>query len=69
MSADIFRPALVVGILLAAGFYAATKEWQWEAAATIVPVAQIERTAAPVPRVATWHTEAITVRPVQIFQD
>ena len=69
MSTDIIRPALVLGILLAAGFYAAAKEWQWEAAATIVPVAQIERTAAPVARVSTWHTEAVTVRAAQIFQD
>jgi hypothetical protein len=56
------RPALVVGILLAAASYAATKEWQWQAEVPLWPVSSLERTG-------TWYTEAVTVQPEQIFQD
>jgi hypothetical protein len=69
MTADIVRPALVVGILLAAASYAATKEWQWQADLPFLPVAQIERIDVPLERAGTWHTEAVTVQPEQIFQD
>jgi hypothetical protein len=67
MTAEIVRPALVVGILLAAASYVATKEWQ--ADLPLLPVAQIERTDFPLERTGTWHTEAVTVQPEQVFQD
>jgi hypothetical protein len=62
MTAEIVRPALVVAILLAAASYAATKEWQWRADVPLLPDSRLERTG-------TWHTEAVTVQPEQIFQD
>jgi len=67
----IGRPALVVGILLVAASYAATKEWQWQFQADppLMPVAQIDRTDSPRERTGTWHAEAVTVQPEQIFQD
>lgn len=65
----IGRPALVVGILLAAASYAATKEWQWQADPPLMPVTQLERTDSPLERTGAWHTEAETVQPEQIFQD
>ena len=68
MTTDIVRPALVLGILLAAGSYAATKEWQWEVDLPLVPVAHIERTESPGQRTA-METDAETVRPEQIFED
>lgn len=71
MSAGIVRPMLVAGILLAAGSYAATKEWQWqgdEDLLAIRPIAQVERLdTASADR--GWLAEAITVQPEQIFQD
>ncbi len=63
------RSALVVGILLAAAGYAATKEWQWQADVPLLPVAQVERPDSRLERAGTWHTEAVTVQPEQIFQD
>ncbi len=63
------RSALVVGILLAAAGYAATKEWQWQADLSFLPVAQVERPDARLERPGTWQTEAVTVQPEQIFQD
>ncbi len=69
MTAEIVRPALVVAILLAVASYAATKEWQWQVDLPLLPVAQIERTDSPLERTGTWHTEAETVQPEQIFQD
>jgi hypothetical protein len=70
MNAGIRRPVLVIGILLAALGYAATKEWQWQADADVLPlvrVAQVEDPSAP--RDGTWQTDAVTVQPEQIFQD
>jgi hypothetical protein len=69
MSTDIVRPALVLGILLAAGSYAATKEWQWEVDLPLVPVVQIERADPPVERISAWETDAVTAQPEQIFED
>ena len=69
MTADIVRPALVVGILLAAASYAATKEWQWQVDLPLLPVTQVEQTDSRLERTGTWHTEALTVQPEQIFQD
>ena len=72
MNAGITRPVVVVGILLAAAGYAATKEWEWQADADPLPllrVSQIDRGAAGGPGDATWRTDAETVQPEQIFQD
>ncbi|HEY7653626.1 MAG TPA: hypothetical protein VIG07_12455 [Methylomirabilota bacterium] len=69
MTAEIIRPALVVGILLAAASYAATKDWQWQADLPLLPVAQVERPDARLERAGGWQTEAVTVQPEQIFQD
>ena len=69
MTAEIVRPTLVIGILLAAASYAATKEWQWQGDLPLLPVAQIERTESPLERTGSWQTEAVTVQPEQIFQD
>lgn len=72
MNAGIKRPVVVVGILLAAAGYAATKEWEWQADADPVPllrVSQIERAEADGPRDGSWRAEALTVQPDQIFQD
>jgi hypothetical protein len=64
MSMDIVRPVLVMGILLAAGSYAATKEWQWQADADVVPLAQVAEV-----RDESWPAAAVTVQPEQIFED
>jgi hypothetical protein len=64
MSVGFIRPILVVGILLAAGSYAATKEWQWQADADAVPLVQVTEE-----RDESWQTAAVTVRPEQIFED
>jgi len=72
MSAGIRRPVLVVGILLVAAGYAATKEWEWQADADALPivrVAQEERADSSIPRDPSWQTAAVTVQPEQIFQD
>jgi len=72
MNAGIKRPVLVLGILLAAAGYAATKEWEWQADADPLPllrVSQIDRGDAGGPRDGTWRVEAVTVQPEQIFQD
>jgi hypothetical protein len=72
MSAGIRRPVLVVGILLVAAGYAATKEWEWQADADALPlvrVAQVERGDSSAPRDASWRIDAVTVLPEQIFQD
>ena len=69
MSADIVRPAVVVGILLAACSYAATKEWQWQGDVPLVPVAQVERVEPESPPAGTWQIDAVTVQPEQIFQE
>jgi hypothetical protein len=53
-----------MGILLAAGSYAATKEWQWQADADVVPLAQVAEV-----RDESWPAAAITVQPEQIFED
>ena len=71
MNAGIRRPVLVMGILLAAVGYAATKEWEWQADADPLPllrVSQIERGDAG-PRDGSWRADALTVQPEQIFQD
>jgi hypothetical protein len=71
MNAGIKRPVVVVGILLAAAGYAATKEWQWQADADPLPllrVAQIEQADTGGPRDG-WRAAALTVQPDQIFQD
>ncbi len=64
MSVGIMRPVLVAGILLAAGSYAATKEWQWQADAEPVPVVRVADEQDE-----GWQTAAVTVQPEQIFQD
>jgi hypothetical protein len=64
MSVEFMRPILVAGILLAAGSYAATKEWQWQADADAVPLVQVADE-----RDEIWQTAAVTVRPEQIFED
>lgn len=74
MSARIRRPVLVVGILLVAAGYAATKEWEWQAdvdALPLVRVAQEERADSSIPPDLKWQTAAaaVTVQPEQIFQD
>ena len=72
MSAGIRRPVLVVGILLVAVGYAATKEWEWQTDADALPlvrVAQAERADSSIPRDLIWQTAAVTVQPEQIFQD
>jgi hypothetical protein len=69
MTATIVRPTVVVGILLAAAAYAATKEWQWQVELPLLPMAQVERVDTPLSQTATWQTEAVTVQPEQIFQD
>lgn len=72
MSAGIRRPVLVVGILLVAVGYAATKEWEWQADADALPlvrVAQAERADSSIPPDLIWQTAAVTVQPEQIFQD
>lgn len=72
MTADIVRPMIVVGILLAAAGYAATKELQWEAELPLrpaAPVERIERVATPLAPSTTWQADAVTVQPEQIFQD
>jgi len=72
MSAGIRRPVLVVGILLVAAGYAATKEWEWQADADALPVvrvAQEERADSSSPPDLNWQTTAVTVQPEQIFQD
>lgn len=71
MNAGIKRPVVVVGILLAAAGYAATKEWEWQADADPLPllrVSQIEREDTGGPRNG-WRADALTVQPEQIFQD
>jgi hypothetical protein len=72
MSAGIRRPVLVVGILLAALGYAATKEWEWQADTDPLPllrVSQVERGDASAPGDGSWRTDAVTVQPEQIFED
>jgi hypothetical protein len=72
MSAGVKRPVVVVGILLVAAGYAATKEWQWQAGADplpIVHIAQVDRADSSLPPEGSWRTEAVTVQPEQIFQD
>jgi hypothetical protein len=72
MNAGIKRPVVVMAILLAAGGYAATKEWEWQAGADPLPllrVSQIDRGDAGGPRDRTWQADAVTVQPEQIFQD
>jgi hypothetical protein len=72
MSAGIRRPVLVVGILLVAAGYAATKEWEWQADAGALPlvrVAQEEQVDSSLPLDLKWQTAAVTVQPEQIFQD
>jgi len=72
MNAGIKRPVVVVGILLAAAGYAATKEWEWQADADPLPllrVSQIERAETGGPRDGSWRADALTVQPDQIFQD
>lgn len=72
MSAEIRRPVLVVGILLVAAGYAATKEWEWQTdvdALPLVRVAQEEQADSSILRDAGWQSAAVTVQPEQIFQD
>ena len=72
MSAGIRRPVLVVGILLVAAGYAATKEWEWQADADALPlvrIAQEERADSSIPPDLNWQAAAVTVQPEQIFQD
>jgi len=72
MNAGIRRPVLVVGILLVAMGYAATKEWEWQADADALPLVRVvheEGVGSSTPRDLTWHTGAVTVQPEQIFQD
>jgi len=69
MNTEIIRPALIVGILLAAAGYAATKEWQGQADGLLVPVAQMETARVESPRAQSWQVEAEMVQPEQIFQD
>jgi len=72
MNAGIKRPVLVLGIILAAVGYAATKEWEYQADADSLPlvrVAQVERGDSSTPRQVTWQTDAVTAQPEQIFQD
>ncbi|MGH7412824.1 MAG: hypothetical protein ACREKJ_01310 [Candidatus Rokuibacteriota bacterium] len=70
MSPRAVRPVVVMGILLTALGYAATKEWQWQAdAGPLLRVAQVAREDAEALRDRSWQVEAVTVRPEQIFQD
>jgi hypothetical protein len=46
MTAEIIRPVVLAGVLLAAGGYLATKEWQWRVDVPLAPAAQV-RPAAP----------------------
>ena len=64
MNVGFIRPILVAGILLAAGSYAATKEWQWQADADAVPLVQVAEEQDE-----SGQTAAVTVRPEQIFED
>jgi hypothetical protein len=60
---------VVAGILLAAGSYAATKEWQWQGESDFLavrPIAEVERMDVSPP---VWPADAVTVQPEQIFQD
>ncbi|MEX2221265.1 MAG: hypothetical protein WEG40_05640 [Candidatus Rokuibacteriota bacterium] len=69
MDALITRPVVVIGIVLAAAGYAATKEWQWqEESLPIVPVAQVERVEDSRAAIQ-WQGDAVTAEPDQIFQD
>ena len=69
MNAGISRPIVVVGILLAAAGYAATKEWEWQADADPLPLLRVSQIESGGPRDASWRTDAVTVEPTQIFQD
>lgn len=71
MNTGIMRPMLVAGILLAAGSYAATKEWQWQGESDVLavtPIAQVERIEVSSAD-GTWPVDAVTVQAEQIFQD
>jgi hypothetical protein len=71
MSAGIMRPMLVAGILLAAGSYAATKEWQEPTESDVLavtPIAQVERIEVSSAD-GIWPMDAVTVQPEQIFED
>ncbi len=52
MSPGIRRPVLVVGIMLAAAGYAATKEWEWQSDADALPLLQVSQIDAGRPRAA-----------------
>jgi hypothetical protein len=72
MNGAVKRPVVVMGILLVAAGYAATKEWEWQAGADplpIVQIAQVDRPDSSLPPEGSWRTEAVTVQPEQIFQD
>ena len=69
MTPDMVRPTIVVGILLAAASYAATKELQWETKPPLRPTTPVERVAVPVASTTPWQSDAVTVKPDQIFQE
>ena len=61
----IGRPTIVLGILLIAGSYAATKDLGTDDS-PIVPVAEFDSTEVDL-RDSTWPNGAVTVQPEQIF--
>jgi hypothetical protein len=69
MTAEIIRPIVLAGVLLAAGSYLATKEWQWRADVPLTPAAHVQQTDPPAEAAGFWPTEVVTARPEQIFQD
>ena len=68
MTAEIIRPVVLAAILLAAGGYLATKEWQWRAGVPLAPAAQVQQAVLPA-EAADPQPAAVTARPEQIFQD
>ncbi|HSB42030.1 MAG TPA: hypothetical protein VLK28_09380 [Methylomirabilota bacterium] len=69
MTAEIIRPVVLAGVLLAAAGYLATKEWQWRVDVPLAPAAEVWPAAPPAEAAGPGPTEAVTVRPEQIFLD
>jgi hypothetical protein len=69
MTTEFIRPVVLAGILLAVGSYLATKEWQWQTDVPLAPAAQVRQAASPAEAAGPGPTEAVTVRPEQIFLD
>jgi hypothetical protein len=69
MTTEFIRPVVLAGVLLAAGSYLATKEWQWQTDVPLPPAAQVREAGSPAEAAGPGPTEAVTVRPEQIFLD